>query len=760
MSDLHELPEPEFENEVRRIARSLWPSAQYQGASMIDNRERDGVFITDECVHLIECTVSRREDKAKEDIRKLTVLSETIKNRFSDRAVKCWFITLDEPTADQRKIASRHTNLVVALSINQFRSKLIDANAYIECRKNYRFGSMQDFERVGKKEFRFTELDILDDAGNRHSIAELVEDLIVGKRFVFLGDYGAGKSTSMRELFINLQAKFMKNKIAKFPVLLNLRDHYSQTNPAEALERHARNVGYASPSHLVKAWLAGYAVILLDGFDELATAGWTGQAAKLKKLRYDSMQLLREFVRNTPEGCGIAVSGRRNYFDSAQELQKSLGIDYRFVHLSLNDFTEQQVHDYLAKKGWTQAFPFWLPTRPLLLGYLASHDLLKQVVTVDVVGLDPAAGWDMLLKRICDRESEIEVGLDGDTIRRLIERLASKSRKDLDGVGPIQADEMLATFQEVCGYPPDDRSAVLIQRLPGLGIPNSEDGSRSFIDLSLADAAKAGDVVRFIESPFAMDMTSASDWQSTLRGLGILVAAHQCSSRNINSAKISTAIQYAAKKHELYALCADVVQVAQELNCPYQNERVFIKGVFIPEYSCGDNDDDFSRIEYQDCVFQSIDIAPDAQIDLLPNFVRCHFGTVDGRISEADMPSNKFSDCSYGAFVSGASTSSAILSLDLPLGVRVLLVTLRKLYLQSGAGRRTSGLYRGLDQRAKSLVPGVLQLLKREDMVIETRSGGQPLWLPIRSQSGRVKRLISAPSSSDDKLISESYSIS
>lgn len=39
-----------FENEVRRIARELWPEAQYGGARIIDGSQRDGVFETEDCV--------------------------------------------------------------------------------------------------------------------------------------------------------------------------------------------------------------------------------------------------------------------------------------------------------------------------------------------------------------------------------------------------------------------------------------------------------------------------------------------------------------------------------------------------------------------------------------------------------------------------------------------------------------------------------------------------------------------------------------
>ena len=56
----------DFEDEVRRIARLLWPSAEFGGASMEEGRERDGVFETEEFIHILECTTSRSKRKAVE----------------------------------------------------------------------------------------------------------------------------------------------------------------------------------------------------------------------------------------------------------------------------------------------------------------------------------------------------------------------------------------------------------------------------------------------------------------------------------------------------------------------------------------------------------------------------------------------------------------------------------------------------------------------------------------------------------------------
>jgi len=118
----------DFEDTVRRLARSLWPGAAYQGAQMVDGRERDGVFETEEVINIIECTVSRKKEKAEYDIEKLATLWK--KKRTNSKPVKCWFITLEEPTADQRGVAENYRKknsgiIIEILSIDQFRAKLL-----------------------------------------------------------------------------------------------------------------------------------------------------------------------------------------------------------------------------------------------------------------------------------------------------------------------------------------------------------------------------------------------------------------------------------------------------------------------------------------------------------------------------------------------------------------------------------------------------------------------------------------------------------
>lgn len=741
-----------FEDEVRRIARSLWPSASSGGALMEDDRERDGVFETEEVVHLIECTTSSRKDKAMYDVKKLT--SQIIKRKSGSKLVKGYFITHNEPTADQRSEVARSKENIVAESFDTFRRRLIDARSYLSARENYAFGSVRNPDNDGLDDrSSYVEMDLAASDETTRSVSGVALGLLTGDRFVILGDYGAGKSTTMRELFTKLKDKFVKNQAARFPILLNLRDHHGQTNPAEALERHARNIGYSTPSHLVRAWRAGYAVLLLDGFDEMAVTGWLGQASKLKQLRRNSMELVRRFIKDSAVGTGIAITGREHFFDSKRERQEAMATQFTFNELSLNDFTEEQVRAYLKKKKWDYGIPNWLPSRPLLLGYLAAKGLLQQTIEVDSE-ITPAAGWDMLLNLVCEREANIEVGLDGATIRELVERLATVARRGTNGLGPLQPDDIVDTFRAVCGYAPDDKGLVLLQRLPGLGGHSADDGSREFIDRDFVDAARAGDVVSYIRNPFATTPYSPLDWQCTLGALGREVAALQCSRTGIADKKVSVAAHHAAYKNAFDALCADVIQVGLQLKQSYDGDKIHITGAWLTDMVLDDSESDFSRVTFDDCLFQHIEIGLEVTSAKLPKFVQCIIGRVDGRASERDLPDKVFEECIFEEFEGASNTTASIMGTEeLSLGVRVMLSILKKLYLQSGNGRQDSALLRGLDHKAKRLVPEVLQILRREGLVLKSQTVESVVWLPVRSEGGRVRKMLASPNVSSDQVL-------
>ena len=641
------------------------------------------------------------------------------------------------------------------LSIDQFRAKLVDIAKYIDCRRGYRFGSMQ--EMPASRDFNYIPFDIVSQDDRTIPLDEIMKLLSQGTRVVILGDYGSGKSSTMREIFMRLSKASTRDRSNRFPILLNLRDHYGQVDATEALERHSKKIGFDSDSSLVRAWRAGYALIMLDGFDELAIPGWQGQPDKLKKLRRDSMSLVRDFVHDTPSDCGLIISGRRNYFDSEQEMREALGFNSNtreVLFATLQDFTEEQVQKYLQENGWYKSVPSWFPTRPLLLSYLIRQDLIGDVLgsSSDV---PPAEGWDSLLTRVCEREAMLEVGIDGNTIRSLIERLASKARISSEGLGPLAADEIVKTFQEVCRYYPDDKASILLQRLPGLGVPNDEDGARNFIDLSLVDAARSGDVVKHILSPFEDLPISSDHWKAELGEIGLQMVLRECQNRSLKPSQISLAIRQAISRYESSVLASDLVRLAQDFAVEFSDqtsEMIVINDIIVQELEFDSEMPNLSRITYQNSYVRKLTLSPEIDFEMLPRFRDCLIVQIEGRTTERDLSPTVFHNCIFEDFSDTADTTNAVMDLDLPLSCRVMTVILRKLYVQSGAGRRTSALYRGLDHRSRQLVDPLLHILKQEDLVIESKMGSNTVWLPIRSRTARVRDILSAPYTSRDSL--------
>ena len=94
----------DFENEVRRIARELWFEDRYSGSKIIDGRERDGIFETEDFINIIEATTSIRKDKIENDVTKIIDLVKKLSVKFQAKIVRGWIVTRDEPTPDQRDV--------------------------------------------------------------------------------------------------------------------------------------------------------------------------------------------------------------------------------------------------------------------------------------------------------------------------------------------------------------------------------------------------------------------------------------------------------------------------------------------------------------------------------------------------------------------------------------------------------------------------------------------------------------------------------
>lgn len=709
-------------------------------------------------MNIVECTVSTKRDKASDDAKKTAELVQKFR-KTTHKHVNGWLVTLKEPTADQRTAVQKFSHSVRILGFEQFRSQLFNGAEYLRCRSTYKFGSVADpISRAAiVGENHFVPIDLFSE--NSQSLVDqqsYLKELILGQlvRTVLLGEYGSGKSMTLRNAFFQFRNAYLQNKAHIAPIYLNLRDHTGQSNPVEALERHARLIGYpGSSSDLVRAWRGGFVALLLDGFDEMATTGWGGSLQKVRAHRYSGMTLIRGFIQDSPADTSIIIAGRHNFFDNPKEMSESLGVERGFNILHTHDFSEAQAQEFLRSLGILVELPDWLPRRPLLLAYLAKRGFLQGSVVDGEATLTPADGWDHLLTMICEREAQQDSRLDPDSVRALLERLATLARSTEDGRGRIDIITIQNTFRDIVGFPPDDAAQQFILRLPALGPSSAEDSSREFVDPQVADAARAGDVVRFIEHPYDHAESIFDAVVCPLGEIAINIVSNKISRQELKPAIFANSLSVSNGEDVNSQLAMDLVNVLMASPEVAFTDRLVVRGAVSEYLLLDDYSRKFSNIVFQDCLFNACEISKDVHPENLPQFQQCLFGALDGYFGTSDLPKN-FKDCDVSTFVLGGNTAAQILHSDLPEGLKILLTVLKKLFLQPGAGRQQAAFYRGaIDSRAERIVPEVLALVAKHDVAEKVRHRGRDLWIPNRRETSRVRQILAAPMSSTDPMV-------
>lgn len=741
-----------FEAEVRLVARALWDARPGDGApEMFAGRERDCIFHAEDVSHYIECITSTKLDKLKMDLAKLL---DYRKQRASQgKLVKLWMITEKEPTADQKTYARQ--NSVEMLSLREFRRRIVDGPKYATIQANAPFGSAADpaNESANTAHVRYQPTAIRDQNGAILTVEQVAQQLLSGEHFVLLGDFGMGKSLTIRELFSRVKQELLDGRTALVPVALNLRDHWGQQDPAEALERHAKRIGYDKPAQLVRALYAGQLIVLLDGFDEIAPSPWNTRATpRLRELRRAAVTLVAEFATVIRGKSGFLVAGRSHFFDSKEEMLSAFDLREHARTVEIGEFSDDEYHSFLKDRGIDRALPDWLPRRPLLLATLIAQGHLDDVMG-EVTNRDPAQAWDQLLDKICQREARTQKPLDADAIRNILENLASVARTTSDGYGPITAEHISEAFRLETGAYPDDAARPLLHRLPGLTVQDAQRGTRRFMDSQMVDSLRSGAVAKFLNDPYDTD-PKARSWQHGLGSIGVALLsekARRARPQDTASYVVQTA-QQAANKWDSGTLALDLVQVARKLGAG--TEELAFGGLTVVGGNIESMDlSEGSRpreLTLNTCSIDELVLSSEriSELAIQSSDIR----QVRGCGSPGDLPF-WIVDCEVSNFDDMNTNAQVMDKGDLPLPVRTLVTILRKLYVQKGHGREERALTRGVDQKAKHFVRKLLPMISQERLAVLSTSSGDSVWHPVAGMRGRAQDMIRRPALSDDPLI-------
>ena len=736
----------EFEDRVRTVARSLWHLSPGQGAAeFIGAEEIDCVCRTEDLVHLIECTQLRTMEKYRLQVNKLVTAKRELERQR--QTVKLWVVTEHEPTPDQRRAAL--TDNITALSLQEFSKRLLDSRSYLEARSNCAFGSAVDPEtgQTNLPDNEYIALPITTNEGaESFSIQDLCAMLTNGESIMLQGPFGAGKSLTVREIFRELKNQHYKNPAAPVPMAINLREHWGQSDVDELIRRHAARVGFERSHELVRAWNAGGIIALLDGVDELASPAFPTDREGIRSSRQRALRVVKEFVSQSKGRCGILLAGRDHYFDSIEEAKRILSLpsDMRYSHIG--EFSEEQAAQYLTNKGISHNLPNWLPRKPLLLGYLAAQGLLNDVLAIESEG-GTAYAWDQFIDRICEREAELDVEIDKDVVRQLLEALATRSRQLSNGTGPLYESDLAEVFRSVTGIEPMESAKALLQRLPGLTSRDQEIGARSFVDLEMLQALRAGDVARFMENPYRK--INQGFWHHALDEFGCSVAGLLVQRKGVQQQNHRVAAMEAINRWQEPTLALDCL-----LSYRKEEDSLILDagGMAIVGGNCDTIDlveGNIQAVVLDSCLIEHIRFDVNLPTDVV--FRKCMIDRVEGVAASRELPA-MFDNCEIVEF-DNTQTNTAIMRSSLPSSVRVLLTIIRKLFLQKGSGRIEAALYRGLEERYTKHVEPILQHLDSSGIIFSHPSPRGIIWHGNRAERTRMLRILEKPTTSDDVLL-------
>lgn len=745
---------PEFEQRGLTLARALHDPLGTQGAIIYGGQERDGLFVGNDEIHAYEFTTSRAKDKASKDGGKLAGLLKAIGNRpgntFKSRTG--WFVTLNEPTADQRTtveaLAASNGERIHAVSINTLLQRMVNSEKYIQARDKAPFGSVSyGKSRPGGRSPNVpVELRSLGD--EQIPLRKMADLLVDGQRALLVGNYGVGKSHTLREIYNLIRKDHFKNgKLTPFPVHINLRDCAGLKTPAEILRRHAEEIGFDDANGLISAWRAGSCILLLDGFDEIVPSRWFGGAADLKTVRWEALNPIRRLVGETPSGSGIIVAGRSHYFSGQSEMVSAFGLK-SIEQFSVPDFDEAQLREFLSQSGVNWDVPEWVPMRPLLLSYLVSieSDHASEVASA----VTRASGWRKFIDAICEREAQMFAAVRPETIRSIVSRVATLARSRTDVTGPVDMDILRSAFVAVNGLQPDEEGMQLLLRLPGLAHANTADATetRVFVDRDLADTAYGLDLVEYALNPYidTHPLSSVASWATSSSDLGIEVAADALKEVGHGAPQVLSSLAARSKQEKFDAVTADLIRVATEL--PWEGRqltsRFYVTGVYFEQLVLTDHPVLGASI-IQDSVIERLDVSGLDEESFVPFFEQTLIGFLDGVGSLPKWIEPHLSKCEIGHFSKAAHTTAGIMQLDVDRESRIALTILKKIFDQRGSGRKEGALSRGLGLADRPLVPKVIDELVSQGWIQKSNSGNNVLYLGIKSRRKDALTALDSP---------------
>ena len=733
----------QFEERIRSIASYRWNRAAT--TETIAGVKCDCVLkLNDDEWVLVEITEQSKLDKVRQDVAKLVIMKQALFSEYT--FARCYLVMKDTPTDSMR--AAGNAQKVYVQSASEFQSEYFQYQSYVYIRQKKQFGSLINIETGEPENNSYIDVMYYNAASREEvSIAGIIEQLKRGKRVILKGDFGLGKSRCVKQVFDTLTSDPGNNPYA---IAINLRDHWGAKRASEILSRHFADLGIEA-TKFIATYEQTNAIFLLDGFDEIGTQSWSSNPQVMQHLREVSVCAVKDLIEKARGG--VLITGREYYFNSDQEMLSCLGLtkEKTVILECQHEFTEEQLLAYVRQNlsddhssENVASLPEWLPKRPLVMQLLMRYagNLFSNEYEFDNI----YKFWNVLISKICVREASIYPSLNPDVIKKVLLYLADFTRTLTGDTGPISHQDLSNAFLFAAGVSPSDESTIMLQRLPSIGRVSADSPDRQFVDGFVLNGLRAESVIQATKS--WSDATIDAEWKHPLdiNGLSILTEYIGEEERHLGTC-LSLAKRASNGKNRI--LAADIVSAI----CLLDVSPVDFRDLYIA-------DSDFSLLSFENKEIEGLSISDSfiGRIDLTNSKLKddvtisgCLISKVYGVSSEQSVPAG-FVDCAIESF-EALSTSTRIRRANISKSQKMLVEMLRKLYFQPGAGRKEAALLRGMGASAdKRLAGKILSILMDEGIVTRYKAGDGFVYKPVRSEFGRISKVVNDLTLSKDPI--------
>lgn len=727
-----------FEDRVRTVAQLIWSAPA--AARTVHGVQFDCVLeLEADRWIILEVTKTNSLEKLRTDIAKIAPVRSAL---ISDGIhATCYFITDVQPTTSI--VTTAAANRISALSITELEKLFFDYDSYRFIREAKPFGSAVDPLSGEKDTLPYIPVDYTEVEGsNKFTLTELADTLTHGRRIILLGNYGTGKSRCIQETYHKFcgHLELYRN----FPLAIDLRDHWGLRRGPEIIRRHFEDMGLSGTVDAVLKILdKGSIVLLLDGFDEIASQVWSDDPARLAEIRKQSLSGVADLMRIAKGG--VLIVGREHYFNSNEEMFDCLGMKEAntLVLQSPEEFSSEQMESYLRTVGSSISIPSWLPRRPLIFKMLTSFEDVDFDVLLQNNG--ETDFWQRLLGAICEREARIHPSLDPLTIRSVLLELAHRSRTKANNVGPLSLTEINEAFEIVVGRPPRDEASAMLQRLPVLGRVDAETSDRQFVDTYILDGLRATAVA---EMPIVGEPSRVmhEKWKHPLGTFGQTVLSQWIAASQVSSAYIEFVKRLSESANRV--LAGDIVTALLMVEgAQYDFGNVVLSDSHLGVI-CLTNGG-VRRLRIQDSIIDELILDGDVPTGL--ELERCIIGVVRGLANQERLPTwmrdvvvEQYDSLSNVARIREAKLSSE---------QKIFVTIVHKTFFQPGSGRMEDALLRGLGTAGdKRSAKKILSMLLEEGILKDFPGKQGTVYVPARKHARRMGQIMSQLRYSKDPL--------